>query len=533
MSEVTVQPGPGHSISIQRTPVYQIKIERVGIPGPANSLSIGTVVEGGTASATITGQSPNQTLNLVLPAAEDGQAATIEVGTVTTLAAGEPATVTNVGDDRDAVFNFGIPGGADGVSFVWKGAYSGATAYDENDVVEDGGSSWIALQSTTGNAPPSLPTTSNAYWEIMTKAGADGLGAGTVTSVAMSVPTGFAVSGSPITTSGTFAVTYDTGYQGFTTTLKDKLDAIEASADVTDATNVASAGAAMLAVANTFTDVQTIDVVAGNGGGLLVLHHNDAAANVPSVNVRKGRVGPAPLQASDGIGTFLFSGYHNGSGYANTAAVYATALENFTTTGRGTSFEFQTVATGATTRLARMTIGAGIYHPSATGGDKGNNTINFGAVYDDNTLLSCYPFDAYLDGEIDFAKWDAKVPDRHIPASYEYVEFDTGEKDKNGRAIIGERRELIEEARVEPRQHEDMRKFAARLGTEYDPLDIDKYEAHWRAKRHLSSLPNEVSFDPVNGMPAGAWIQRLIETVEIQAIHIAELNGRLKKLEGK
>lgn len=40
---------------------------------------------------------------------------------------------------------------------------------------------------------------------------------GTVTSVAATVPAGFTVSGSPVTTSGTIAVSYDTGYQGFTT----------------------------------------------------------------------------------------------------------------------------------------------------------------------------------------------------------------------------------------------------------------------------------------------------------------------------
>lgn len=39
-----------------------------------------------------------------------------------------------------------------------------------------------------------------------------GSGSGTVTSVAMSVPTGLSVSGSPITSSGTLAVTYATGY---------------------------------------------------------------------------------------------------------------------------------------------------------------------------------------------------------------------------------------------------------------------------------------------------------------------------------
>ena len=43
-----------------------------GPAGPANSLSIGTVVTGGTASATITGTAPNQTLNLVLPKGDKG-----------------------------------------------------------------------------------------------------------------------------------------------------------------------------------------------------------------------------------------------------------------------------------------------------------------------------------------------------------------------------------------------------------------------------------------------------------------------------
>src|SRR5690606_35127353 len=41
-------------------------------------------------------------------------------------------------------------------------------------------------------------------------------GGGTVTSVAVSVPTGFTVTGSPITSSGTIEIEYDTGYQGFT-----------------------------------------------------------------------------------------------------------------------------------------------------------------------------------------------------------------------------------------------------------------------------------------------------------------------------
>lgn len=43
-----------------------------------------------------------------------GEAATIEVGTVTTLNPNQPATVTNSGDEQDAVFDFGIPKGEQG-----------------------------------------------------------------------------------------------------------------------------------------------------------------------------------------------------------------------------------------------------------------------------------------------------------------------------------------------------------------------------------------------------------------------------------
>lgn len=48
----------------------------------------------------------------IIPA--DGEAATIEVGTVTTLPAGSPATVTNVGTSGAAVFDFAIPEGGAG-----------------------------------------------------------------------------------------------------------------------------------------------------------------------------------------------------------------------------------------------------------------------------------------------------------------------------------------------------------------------------------------------------------------------------------
>ncbi|MDP9809344.1 hypothetical protein J2W42_002192 [Rhizobium tibeticum] len=62
----------------------------------------------------------------------------------------------------------------------WRGAYGGATAYAKNDGVYNEGSAWIALQAGTGHAPPSLPTTSNAYWSLMAVKGTDGTGTGDV-----------------------------------------------------------------------------------------------------------------------------------------------------------------------------------------------------------------------------------------------------------------------------------------------------------------------------------------------------------------
>ena len=65
---------------------------------------------------------------------DKGDAATIQVGTVTTLPAGSPATVQNAGTQNDAIFNFGIPQGQQGVpgSDVW-GAITG-TLSDQTDL---------------------------------------------------------------------------------------------------------------------------------------------------------------------------------------------------------------------------------------------------------------------------------------------------------------------------------------------------------------------------------------------------------------
>ena len=66
MSVIKIRDESGEFVDI---PV--IKGEK-GEDGPSNVLTIGSVTSGDTASATITGESPNQVLNLVLPKGDTG-----------------------------------------------------------------------------------------------------------------------------------------------------------------------------------------------------------------------------------------------------------------------------------------------------------------------------------------------------------------------------------------------------------------------------------------------------------------------------
>lgn len=70
---------------------------------------------------------------------DPGAAASVTIGTVTTLEPGESATVTNVGTDYDAILNFGIPKGADGRPDAYVtpeefGAVGNGTADDTNAI---------------------------------------------------------------------------------------------------------------------------------------------------------------------------------------------------------------------------------------------------------------------------------------------------------------------------------------------------------------------------------------------------------------
>jgi len=114
-----------------------------------------------------------------------------------TLAVGEVGVETDTNRFKVGTGSTAWNSLAYSVGFSWKGTWSGATAYVVNDVVYYNGSSYISIQNGTNQNP----ATQTSYWNTVALAGS-------VSSVAQSFTGGIvSVTGSPITSSGTLALT--------------------------------------------------------------------------------------------------------------------------------------------------------------------------------------------------------------------------------------------------------------------------------------------------------------------------------------
>lgn len=118
----------------------------IGPVGPPNALSIGSVTNGATAAATLTGAPPTQVLNLVLPKGDPGLAGgkgdtgavgpanTLSIGTVTN---GVTAAATITGTAPAQTLNLVLPKGDKGDQGIQglPGAGTNVTAKDEGTVL--------------------------------------------------------------------------------------------------------------------------------------------------------------------------------------------------------------------------------------------------------------------------------------------------------------------------------------------------------------------------------------------------------------
>ena len=144
-----------------------------GTPATVSVGTVTTVAPGVQASVTNTGTASAAVFDFNIPRGAngeqgiqgirgtDGNAATVQVGTVSTGAAGSNATVTNAGTTNAAILNFSIPQGAPGnaadVAAVTHAATSKATPVDADEIpISDSAASWALKKLTWANVKNAL-----------------------------------------------------------------------------------------------------------------------------------------------------------------------------------------------------------------------------------------------------------------------------------------------------------------------------------------------------------------------------------------
>lgn len=115
-----------------------------------------------------------------------GPPADVTVGSTTTLPPGSAATVTPTHTPGGVELDFGIPAGE---GFYWAGQYNSANSYNQDDVVGNNGSTFIAIQAVPAGEMPSglFPPIDTAYWAVLATRGQDGSGTGDVVGPASAV----------------------------------------------------------------------------------------------------------------------------------------------------------------------------------------------------------------------------------------------------------------------------------------------------------------------------------------------------------
>lgn len=316
--------------------------------------------------------------------------------------------------------------------------------------------------------------------------------------------------------------------------------------DADAAAQRATLGLGTAATQNTGTSgavVPLLDGVNTWSGGAAVLTGGNGA--LPNLTVRKTDT----VAAANGtnLGFFGYVGANSAIALYNFAQIAGAVVSN---TAGAESGALNFITPVASAYAVRAYIASGLVVGTPAGGDKGAGTINAQAVYDDNTLLTCYILEAEATGAVDLNKWDALTPNTEIPAVPEETRLVTMLIDQpaigpggapvfvNGKPLVTKvPTEVVEVARpAEPakeivRTHEPARRFAARAEMMLDPK---QYGEFWRANGHLPSMPSPDEWAASDyRLSTGDLIQRLWEVVEVQSVHLEKLRQRIEALEAK
>lgn len=172
------------------------------------------------------------------------------------------------------------------------------------------------------------------------------------------------------------------------------------------------------------------------------------------------------------------------TGVTRTYGLIRNVIDDPTNTSEDSRWDIQTIVAGSL--ATRIKIGGGLVVGTPTGDDLGTGTVNATGVYDDGVLLTCYPIQMYLQGTVDLGYWDLYAGGEHKPAH----------------------------------------SFVEKMKTT-DLLDVDTYIKEWKDNQGLPAFRDMKS----NKLSIGEVNQKIMETLDIFAIHIDKLNHRIKKLE--
>jgi hypothetical protein len=169
---------------------------------------------------------------------------------------------------------------------------------------------------------------------LITYIPASGAGSGTVTSVALSAPTGFSVSGSPIVSSGTLALAFTTGYG-----IPPLMTGNSGKFLTTNGTTMSWANIAG-------TDVTGAAISTSNDTNILITASgNTTNALLRTMTLTAGWTGQLSV-ARGGTGAGTLTGVVIGNGTANMTAVAGTAGQFLRRNTANTAYEFRTLQGG-------------------------------------------------------------------------------------------------------------------------------------------------------------------------------------------
>jgi len=571
-------------------------VTSVGLALPESLFSVsGSPV---TSTGTLTGDLIAQSANKVFAGPSTGSDAVPAfrslanadiAGTGTALTKTDDANVTATlsGSPTTALVN------ATNIALGWTGLLGLSRGGTNADLSATGGTSQVLRQSTAGGAVSVSQLAASDLSNGVTGSGVVALAtsptfvtpalgspsSGTLTNcIGLPISTGVSGLGTgiaaflatPTSTNLKSAVTDETGSGALVFATSPTLVApalgTPASGDLSNCTNLPNAsvvGLGTAALKNTGTSGSVVPLLNGNNtfSGTSTFINSFGLTSIFPVVVATNNTNPGVVD--EFVAGFQAVGFDS----AGNSTTYCDLLFQTTVVTDGAErarYTFRTTNNGSAT--ARMVVAEGIYHPSVTGGDKGNNTINYGAVYANNVLLTCMALAKEFreSKTIDLEKWDALVPDEVTPESIETVpimetanenviEFIDTEYgavvsnvkkevqrqsmdwlpiyDLNGNGIDAIGRPafdtVVRPATTVKRQHDTARLFKAMIDDGFDPRDPEQYFAKLQSDEALPGMPSQKTWEH-NALSMGEIMCRKWLAMEMLAIVSAAMWLKIK-----